>query len=393
MKFTRLRLLGFKSFVEPTDIVIEPGMSGVVGPNGCGKSNLVEAVRWVMGESSYKSMRASGMDDVIFSGSGGRPSRNTAEVTLVIDNSDRSAPAAFNDTDILEVTRRIEREAGSVYKINGKDVRARDVQLLFADASTGSRSPALVRQGQIGELINAKPTSRRRLLEEAAGISGLYSRRHEAELRLKAAESNLERLTDLSGQIESQLANLKRQARHAVRYKAISADIKKQQALLLHLKWIGIRDAVASDERVLEQQLRIVAGHTEQTGLKSKDRAVAASAMPALREEEARAAAILQRLKLAGEALDSEEQRARQQIGEIESRLKQFEQDLERERTMVSETGEAFARLDEEENALTALRKLDERIAAQERTVKAAARTVEVDATRPMRRKWSAALR
>ena len=354
MKFTRLRLLGFKSFVEPTDIVIEPGMSGVVGPNGCGKSNLVEAIRWVMGESSYKSMRASGMDDVIFSGSGGRPSRNSAEVTLVVDNSDRSAPAAFNDHDVLEVTRRIEREAGSVYKVNGKDVRARDVQLLFADASTGSRSPALVRQGQIGELINSKPTSRRRLLEEAAGISGLYSRRHEAELRLRAAETNLERLSDVSGQIESQLANLKRQARHAARYKAISTDIKQLQALLLHLKWKAVREGVASDERDLEQQVRLVATHTEQTGVKSKDRAIAASAMPALRDEEARTSAILQRLKLAGEALDNEEQRARQGIQEISSRIKQFEQDLAREKSMVGETGESLERLEEEEMTLKA---------------------------------------
>ena len=174
MKFTKLRLLGFKSFVEPTEFLIEDGLTGVVGPNGCGKSNLVEALRWVMGESSYKNMRASGMDDVIFSGSGNRPARNTAEVALFVDNSDRTAPAAFNDADDLEITRRIEREAGSVYRINGRDVRARDVQFLFADASTGARSPSMVGQGRIGELIAAKPKDRRALLEEAAGISGLH---------------------------------------------------------------------------------------------------------------------------------------------------------------------------------------------------------------------------
>ena len=193
MKLTRLRIVGFKTFVEPTDFLIEPGLTGIVGPNGCGKSNLVEALRWVMGENSHKSMRASGMDDVIFSGSGGRPARNTAEVMLTIDNEARTAPAAFNGAEVLEISRRIEREEGSVYRVNGKEVRARDVQLLFADASTGAHSPALVRQGQIGELISAKPTARRALLEEAAGISGLHSRRHEAELRLKAAEQNLER--------------------------------------------------------------------------------------------------------------------------------------------------------------------------------------------------------
>src|SRR5947208_2187353 len=194
MKLTRLRLIGFKSFVEPTDFLIEPGLTGVVGPNGCGKSNLVEALRWVMGESSYKSLRASGMDDVIFAGSGNRPARNTAEVALHVDNRDRTAPAAFNDADQLDISRRIERESGSTYRVNGKEVRARDVQLLFADAATGARSPALVRQGQIGEIIAAKPQTRRRILEDAAGVAGLHARRHEAELRLKAAEDHLTRV-------------------------------------------------------------------------------------------------------------------------------------------------------------------------------------------------------
>ena len=191
MKLTRLRLIGFKSFVEPTDFVIEPGLTGVVGPNGCGKSNLVEAVRWVMGEASYKAMRASEMDDVIFSGNNQRPSRNHAEVAVQVDNSARNAPAAFNDDETLEVSRRIVREQGSTFRVNGREVRARDVAMLFADASTGSRSPALVHQGRIGEIIQARPEQRRRVLEEAAGISGLHARRHEAELRLKAAEQNL----------------------------------------------------------------------------------------------------------------------------------------------------------------------------------------------------------
>ena len=186
MKLSKLRLLGFKSFVEPTDFHIEHGLTGVVGPNGCGKSNLVEALRWVMGETSHKSLRASGMDDVIFNGTNNRPARNNAEVTLFLDNSDRSAPAQFNEEETLEVARRIEREKGSNYRLNGREVRARDVQLLFADASTGARSPALVHQGRIGEIIQAKPEQRRRVLEEAAGVAGLHARRHEAELRLKA---------------------------------------------------------------------------------------------------------------------------------------------------------------------------------------------------------------
>src|SRR5436853_1935273 len=184
MKFNRLRLSGFKSFVEPSELVIEDGLTGVVGPNGCGKSNLLEALRWVMGESSYKNMRASGMEDVIFSGTSERPARNMAEVMVTLDNSERTAPAQFNDGETLEISRRIEREAGSAYRINGRDVRARDVQLLFADASTGARSPALVHQGKIGEIIQAKPEQRRRVLEEPAGVARLHSRRHEAELRM-----------------------------------------------------------------------------------------------------------------------------------------------------------------------------------------------------------------
>ena len=201
MKLTRLRLHGFKSFVEPTDFMIEPGLTGVVGPNGCGKSNLVEALRWAMGETSHKSLRAADMDAVIFAGSGNRPARNHAEVVMTIDNADRTAPAAVNDSQMLEISRRIEREAGSVYRINGRDVRARDVQILFADAATGARSPALVHQGKIGEIIQAKPEQRRRVLEDAAGVAGLHARRHEAELRLKAAETNLTRVEDVIGQL------------------------------------------------------------------------------------------------------------------------------------------------------------------------------------------------
>src|SRR6187397_2019573 len=243
MKLTRLRLLGFKSFVEPTDFMIEPGLTGVVGPNGCGKSNLVEALRWVMGESSHKSMRAASMDDVIFSGSNTRPARNNAEVAIVIDNSSRSAPAAFNDQDSLEIARRIERDSGSNYRINGREVRARDVQILFADASTGARSPALVHQGRIGEIIQAKPEQRRRVLEEAAGVAGLHARRHEAELRLKAAETNLHRLEDVIGQLEANLGRLKKEARAAERYKKLSAEIRALQGAVLYAKWAEARAA------------------------------------------------------------------------------------------------------------------------------------------------------
>src|SRR5215469_11613860 len=262
MKLTRLRLLGFKSFVEPTDFMIEPGLTGVVGPNGCGKSNLVEALRWVMGESSHKAMRAADMDDVIFSGSANRPPRNTGEVTLFLDNSDRTAPAQFNDHEALEVARRIERENGSTYRVNGREVRARDVQILFADASTGARSPALVHQGRIGEIIQAKPTQRRRVLEEAAGIAGLHARRHEAELRLNGAEQNLARLEDVITQIASQIDALKRQARQAVRYRNVSTAIRKTEATLCHLRRSMATAEVSEAERAKDISVRVVAEAT-----------------------------------------------------------------------------------------------------------------------------------
>jgi energy-coupling factor transporter ATP-binding protein EcfA2 len=237
LRFSRLRLNGFKSFVDPTDLVIADGLTGVVGPNGCGKSNLLEALRWVMGENRPSAMRGGGMEDVIFAGASTRPARNFAEVGLIIDNSERLAPAGFNENDGLEIIRRITRDAGSAYKVNTKDVRARDVQMLFADASTGAHSPALVRQGQISELINAQPKARRRILEEAAGISGLYQRRHEAELKLKGAETNLTRVDDVIEQLANQLASLGRQARQAKRYREIGGQLRHAEGLLLYLKW------------------------------------------------------------------------------------------------------------------------------------------------------------
>src|SRR6516165_3583581 len=296
MKFTRLRLLGFKSFVEPADFLIEPGLTGVVGPNGCGKSNLVEAMRWVMGETSHKSLRAADMDDVIFSGTGARPSRNHAEVAIQIDNSARKAPAEFNEHEILDISRRIERDAGSTYRINGREVRGRDVHILFADASTGSRSPAMVHQGRIGEIIQAKPEQRRRVLEEAAGISGLHARRHEAELRLKAAETNLTRVQDVIGQLTGQMEALKKQARQAVRYRTVSAQVRKAEATLYHLRWTAANLEVGEAERAKDLAVREVAERTGAQADASKRQAIAAAGLPALREAEASAAAALQRL-------------------------------------------------------------------------------------------------
>ncbi len=345
MKLTRLRLIGFKSFVEPTDFLIDPGLTGVVGPNGCGKSNLVEALRWVMGESSFKSMRASSMEEVIFSGSTNRPARNTAEVAISVDNAERSAPAAFNDQDSLEISRRIERDAGSTYRINSREVRARDVQIVFADASTGARSPALVHQGRIGEIIQAKPEQRRRVLEEAAGIAGLHARRHEAELRLKAAEGNLQRVEDVINQLAGQMDGLKKQARQAVRYRTVSAQVRKAEATLFHLRWTAANGEVADAEHAKTACIAAVAERTAAQAEASKRQTLAAAALPALREAEAKAGAALHRLNAAREELDREEARAKDRVAELDVRLVQFAADIERERRLAADAEAAIARL------------------------------------------------
>ncbi|MFC3644548.1 AAA family ATPase, partial [Aquibium oceanicum] len=352
MHFSRLRLLGFKSFVEPADFMIEGGLTGVVGPNGCGKSNLVEALRWVMGENSYKNMRASGMDDVIFSGSGTRPARNTAEVTLFLDNAERKAPPAWNDADELQVSRRIEREAGSVYRINGKEARAKDVQLLFADQSTGARSPSMVGQGRIGELIQAKPQARRALLEEAAGISGLHSRRHEAELRLRAAEQNLERLDDVTRELEAQIESLKRQARQASRFKNLSSEIRQAEAILLHLRWSQAKAQEAEAQSALSAATSLVGERAQAQMNTAKDQAVGAMKLPELRDAEAAAAAALQRLTIARTQIEEEAERLRARTAELDKRIAQLDADMAREERMVRDNAETLARLSEEEAVL-----------------------------------------
>ncbi|CTQ60952.1 chromosome segregation protein SMC [Roseibium album] len=376
MKFSKLRIVGFKSFVEPMEFIIGDGLTGVVGPNGCGKSNLVEALRWVMGENSYKNMRASGMDDVIFSGSLNRPARNTAEVTLFLDNPDRTAPTAFNDADLLEVSRRIEREQGSNYKINAKDVRARDVQLLFADASTGARSPAMVRQGQIGELIAAKPTSRRQILEEAAGISGLHSRRHEAEIRLRAAEQNLERLEDVLVQIDGQLDNLKRQSRQASRYRNLSSEIRAAEASILFIRWTESRNALSVAENQFAEAQKQVNEATALQAESARVQAIAAHKLPELRDEAVKAAAALQRLVIARNELDAEERRVKERLQDLERRLVQLAEDIRREQAMVSENDEVLERLSEERAEL-----LEENEMVQERTDSARESVSEAEET------------
>ncbi|THD85306.1 chromosome segregation protein SMC [Aliigemmobacter aestuarii] len=352
MRFTRLRLNGFKSFVDPTDLVIHEGLTGVVGPNGCGKSNLLEALRWVMGENRPTAMRGGGMEDVIFAGAATRPARNFAEVALVIDNADRLAPSGFNDQDQIEIVRRITRDAGSAYKANSKDVRARDVQMLFADASTGAHSPALVRQGQISELINAKPKARRRILEEAAGISGLYQRRHEAELRLSATEQNLARVDDVLEQLSQQLATLARQARQAARYREIGEELRRAEGMLLFRRWREADQARAEAEEVL--RARLLAASQAETAARAaaKSRAEAETVVPPQREEEAIAGAILQRLTVQRDALNDQEARALQTIETLKGRIDQLARDIEREVGLNRDAGETVQRLEWEQAQL-----------------------------------------
>ncbi|MEN3974432.1 chromosome segregation protein SMC [Emcibacter sp. SYSU 3D8] len=352
MQFQRLRLTGFKSFVDPTELYIEPGLTGIVGPNGCGKSNLLEALRWVMGETKPTNMRGEGMEDVIFAGTALRPPRNLAEVTLMMDNADRTAPVTFNEHEQIEISRRIERESGSVYRLNGKEVRARDVQLLFADLATGAHSPSLVSQGRISALIAAKPKDRRAILEEAAGTSGLHSRRHEAELRLKAAQTNLERLSDIMVQIEAQLAGLKRQARQAARYKTLSGRLRAAEAMMLHLRWLHATAALAAAKEHLKEAEAVVTERTRAAAAASTAQAEASARLPPLREAAAEAAAATHRLKVEQENLDAEARRLRDAIAGFQSRLAQIAGDIGREEAQAKDAAGHLGQLAAEQAEL-----------------------------------------
>jgi chromosome segregation protein len=354
LRFNKLRLTGFKSFVDPTDLMIADGLTGVVGPNGCGKSNLLEALRWVMGENRPTAMRGGGMEDVIFAGAASRPARNFAEVCLTIDNSERLAPSGYNDSDQLEIVRRITRDAGSAYKANGKDTRARDIQMLFADAATGSTSPALVRQGQISELINAKPKNRRRILEDAAGIGGLYQRRHEAELKLKNTEANLLRVDDVIEQLAQQLAQLERQARQAARYRAIGNDLRRAEGMLLYRRWREAEDARMTAEEGLREATTAAARTEGAAREATRQRETCEAALPPLREEEAIAAAILQRLSVERDALKDQETRAQEVITTLRNRIDQLTRDMEREAGLNRDAGETITRLEQEATELEA---------------------------------------
>ena len=354
VQFSKLKITGFKSFVDPTELWIEKGLTGIVGPNGCGKSNLVEALRWVMGEGSAKRMRGSGMEDMIFSGSASRPARNIAEVLLQLENRDRTAPSQFNEDEELEVTRRIERDHGSTYRVNGREVRARDVQLLFADSATGAHSPALVSQGRIGTIINSKPTERRMLLEEAAGISGLHSRRHEAELRLRAAETNLERLDDVISALEGQLQSLKKQARQARRFRSLSDHIRRHEAIVLHLEAEAARAQLAKAREQLTAVEAEVAAHSKTAAEHATAQAEAAAALPELRQAEAEAAAALQRLVVERDSLDREAERLAEAKAQAAQRLAQIMSDRNRDQGIAADAQAAIERLQQEAESLAA---------------------------------------
>ena len=357
MQITELRIAGFKSFVDPQTVPVEPGLTGIVGPNGCGKSNLLEALRWAMGASSAKAMRGGEMDDLIFSGAQGRPARETAEVTLVLDNSKRTAPPEFNSSDTLEIVRKLRRGAGTSYKLNGRTVRGKDIQLLFADASTGANSPALVRQGQISELIGSKPQNRRRILEEAAGIAGLNTRRHEAELKLNGAESNLERLTEVSAEVERQLASLKRQAGKARKYKRLSDEIHALDALVAHLRWSEAKLACDIAREKLEESRRAVEDLTRRDAICERERIEASEGLGPLREAESVASAKLGQARIALARLETERKVAADAHARLEAEAARLVEDLEREQAAKAE---AEAATENARNELSALPVMDE---------------------------------
>ena len=354
MIFRTLKMTGFKSFAEQAEVEIESGMTGIVGPNGCGKSNIVEGLRWVMGESNARQMRGSEMDDVIFSGTEQRPARNLAEITLHLDNRDRTAPSEFNDEDEIEITRRIERGKGSNYLVNSKPARAKDVQLLFADSATGARSSGIVSQGRIGAIVGARPVDRRALLEEAANIRGLHARRHEAELRLRGAETNLERLDDVIAGLVEQRDSLRKQARQAARYRSVADRIRKAEAQLLLARWHAAETARNEAENALTAAKVTTEERTAAAAACATVRTERAAVLPSLREAEVARAAEYQRLALTRDELDREEARIKEALERGIRQQEQMREDIGRETGLRGDAEEAMTRLGEEAAALQA---------------------------------------
>ena len=350
MKFKKLEIVGFKSFADKSHLLIENGLTGIVGPNGCGKSNIVEALRWCMGETSAKSLRGSGMEDVIFSGTSNRPSKNIAEVNILLENNENISQ--FRDTPEIEVRRRIEKDKGSSYYINGKEVRARDVQILFADLSTGAHSPSMVSQGKVGSLITAKPTDRRAILEEAAGIGGLHARRHEAELRLTAAENNLKKADDIMKQIELQLKNLLKQAEEASRYKTISNDIKKNEALLNFLKIQEINKELKESQEGLNEIDDDISAVTIEKNYSTELLENENKRIKPLRNDFAEITSKLQRLNLEYEDLFKQEQRTREEEEKLRVDLKNTNDDLQSENININNANSNIKRLIEEKTGI-----------------------------------------
>ena len=352
MKFKKLDLIGFKSFFEKTTIIIEKGLTGIVGPNGCGKSNIVEAMRWCMGETSAKSMRGSGMEDVIFSGTANKTAKNIAEVSLTLDNSDKDGPLQFRELDIINVKRRIEKDKGSRYFINDKEMRARDIQTLFADLSTGAHSPSMISQGRIGALVTAKPTDRRAVLEEAAGISGIHVRRHESELRLNSAENNLKKADELRRQQEKQLENLKKQAVEAYKYKSILEEVKKIEAGLYYIKLIEIEKEIELTKEITDKSDVEIGGITIEINHKNNLVEEANQKLKPLRDKNLEILSKLQRLNLEFQNLEDEEKRTKTDKDRLLKSQNTLEKDTEREKNIILESQSNEKRLAEEKNVL-----------------------------------------
>ena len=352
MEFKKIQLNGFKSFAEKTNFLIEDGLTGIVGPNGCGKSNIVESLRWCMGETSAKSMRGSGMEDVIFSGTSNKPSKNIAEVSISLSNENKDGPFQYKELDEIQIRRKIEKDKGSKFYINDKEVRAKDAQMFFADLSTGAHSPSIISQGRIGALVTAKPVDRRAILEEAAGISGLHARRHEAELRLGAAENNLKRADELRRQQEKQLAGLQKQAEEAAKYKFVSEEIKKIEAGLYYLRLKDIENEINLENQINNDAESEVKKFNDKIEELEKQINLETEKVNPVRNKNIENISKIQRLNLELKSLDEENERITEEITNIKSSLKTIDEDIDREKSIVIDANSNEKRLKEEKHEL-----------------------------------------